>query len=309
VADLELQVGRRRVKVTHPDRVLFPGDGVTKGDLAEYYEAVGEAIVPHLRERPFTLKRYPYGIRGQPYFAKQAPKGKPTWLPTRQFRTWPREGGSRLVDFALVNEPAAVVWMVQMNCIDMNAWYSRVDKPDRPDFVLFDLDPPDSRDGFAKAIRVAHLIREALEELELRSYVKTSGADGIHVLLPITRRSTYPQTYEFAELLSRQLEAQHPGLVTTEWLKKKRRGVLVDHRQNGHGKTIASVYSVRPKPGAPVSTPLRWEELTEKVRPRDFGRREALDRVAKHGDLFEPVLRGGQALAPALRRLQAAKPE
>jgi bifunctional non-homologous end joining protein LigD len=307
--DLELAVGRRRVRVTHPDRVLFPGDGVTKGDLAEYYAAIGDAIVPHLRERPFTLKRYPYGIRGQPYFAKQAPKGKPPWVPTRRFRTWPREGESRLVDFTLVNEPAALVWMVQMNCIDMNAWYSRVDKPDRPDFVLFDLDPPDSRDGFVEAIRVAHLIREALEGLDLRSYVKTSGADGIHVLLPIARRATFKQTYEFAELLSRQLEAEHPGLVTTEWLKKKRRGVLVDHRQNGHGKTIASVYSVRPKPGAPVSTPLRWEELTERVRPRDFGRREALDRIAKHGDLFEPVLKGGQALAPALRQLRAARPD
>ena len=307
--DLELQVGRRRVRVTHPDRVLFPGDGVTKGDLAEYYAAIGDVIVPHLRDRPFTLKRYPYGIRAQPYFAKQAPKGKPPWIPTRQFRTWPREGESRLVDFALVNEPAALVWMVQMNCIDMNAWYSRVDKPDRPDFVLFDLDPPDSQNGFVEAIQVAHLIREALEELELRSHVKTSGADGIHVLLPIARRATFPQTYEFAELLSRQLEAEHPGLVTTQWLKKKRRGVLVDHRQNGHGKTIASVYSVRPKPGAPVSTPLRWEELTERVRPRDFGRREALDRGAKYGDLFEPVLKGGQALGPALRRLQAEKPD
>jgi bifunctional non-homologous end joining protein LigD len=309
LSDLELTVGRRRVRVTHPERVLFPADGVTKGDLAEYYAAIGDAIVPHLRERPFTLKRYPYGIRGQPYFAKQAPKGKPPWIPTRRFRTWPREGESRLVDFTLVNEPAALVWMVQMNCIDMNAWYSRVDKPDRPDFVLFDLDPPDSRDGFVEAIRVAHLIREALEGLNLRSYVKTSGADGIHVLLPIARRATFKQTYEFAELLSRQLEAEHPGLVTTEWLKKKRRGVLVDHRQNGHGKTIASVYSVRPKPGAPVSTPLRWEELTERIRPRDFGRREALDRVAKHGDLFEPVLRGGQALGPGLRRLRAARPD
>ena len=309
MSDLELTVGRRRVRVTHPERVLFPGDGVTKGDLAEYYAAIGDAIVPHLRDRPFTLKRYPYGIRGQPYFAKQAPKGKPPWIPTRRFRTWPREGESRLVDFTLVNEPAALVWMVQMNCIDMNAWYSQVDKPDRPDFVLFDLDPPDSRNGFVEAIRVAHLIREALEGLELRSYVKTSGADGIHVLLPIARRATFKQTYEFAELLSRQLEAEHPGLVTTEWLKKKRRGVLVDHRQNGHGKTIASVYSVRPKPGAPVSTPLRWEELTERIRPRDFGRREALDRVAKHGDLFEPVLRGGQALGPGLRRLRAARPD
>ena len=302
--DLELSVGRRRVRLTSADRVLFAGDGVTKGDLAAYYVEIGSAIVPHLRDRPFTLKRYPHGIDDRPYFAKQAPKGKPSWLPTRKFRTWPREGGSRLVDFALVNEPAAVAWMVQMNCIDMNAWYSRVDKPERPDYVVFDLDPPESRNGFVQAIKVAHLVREALERLELDSYVKTSGADGIHVLVPITRRSSYPETYEFAERVSRGLEAAHPGLVTTEWLKKKRRGVLVDHRQNGHGKTIASVYSVRPKPGAPVSTPLRWEELTEKVRPRDFGRREAVERVAKHGDLFEPVLRGGQALGPALKTLR-----
>ena len=304
MSDAELDVGRHSIRVSSADRVLFPEDGVTKGDLAAYYAEIGPAIVPHLRDRPFTLKRYPHGIHEQPYFAKQVPKGKPAWLPTRQFRTYPREGGSRLVDFALVNEPAAAVWMVQMNCIDMNAWYSRVDKPDRPDFVLFDLDPPESRNGFVEAIRVAHLIREALDRLELRSYVKTSGADGIHVLVPITRRSTYKDTYDFAELVSRRVEDENPGLATTEWLKKKRRGVLVDHRQNGHGKTIASVYSVRPKPGAPVSTPLRWEELGEKVRPRDFGMREALARVQKHGDLFEPVLQGGQALGPALRALR-----
>jgi bifunctional non-homologous end joining protein LigD len=301
----ELHIGRRHVRLTSPDRVVFPGDGFTKRDLVSYYVDVAPAIVPHLRNRPFTLKRYPHGIRGQPYFHKQAPQGKPSWIPTRRFRTWPREGASRLVDFTLVNEPAALAWMVQMNCIDMNAWYSRVDKPDRPDYVVFDLDPPESRNGFAQAIQVAHLVREALERLELRSYVKTSGADGIHVLVPITRRSSFAETYEFAERVSRGLEEQNQGLVTTEWLKKKRRGVLVDHRQNGHGKTIASVYSVRPKPGAPVSTPLHWEELGEKVRPRDFGMREALERVERHGDLFEPVLKGGQALGPPLRALRA----
>jgi bifunctional non-homologous end joining protein LigD len=288
--------------------VLFPGDGVTKGDLFKYYREVSTAIVPHLRGRPFTMKRWREGIAGQAFFQKQAPKGMPSWIKTRQFRTWPREGDSRLVDFPLVDDELALLWMVQMHCIDMNAWYSRVDKPHRPDFVLFDLDPPDSRNGFALAVRVAHLVREALERLELRSYVKTSGADGIHVLVPIARRSTFDDTYEFAELLSRELEAEHPGLVTTEWLKKKRRGVLVDHRQNGWGKTIASVYSVRPKPGAPVSTPLRWEELSERVRPRDFGRREALERIERHGDLFEPALGGGQPLGPALRALRSNVP-
>jgi len=293
----------KTVKLSSADRVLYPEDGVTKGDLFDYYGKVGPTIVPHLENRPFTMKRYPHGIYGEAFFQKQAPKHLPSWIPTRQFRTWPREGESRLVDFALVNSPEAVLFMVQNNCIDMNAWYSRVDKPDRPDFVLFDLDPPD--DGFELAIEVAHLIGELLDELELPGYVKTSGADGIHVVAPITRRSTFHQTYAFAEQASRLLETRHPGKITTEWLKKKREGVLVDHRQNGHGKTIASVYSVRPKPGAPVSTPLRWEELGEKVRPRDFGRREVLARVEKLGDLFEPVLRGGQSLGPALRRLRA----
>src|SRR6266542_1026057 len=276
------------VNLSSPDRVLYPDDGITKGDLFEYYRAAAPTLVPHLRDRPFTMKRYPHGITGEVFFQKQAPKHLPDWIPTRQFRTWPREGGSRLVDFALVNSSEAVLFMVQNNCIDMNAWYSRVDKPHRPDFVLFDLDPPDG--GFELTIEVAHLINELLDEVGLPGYVKTSGADGIHVVAPITRRSTFEQTYAFAERASQLLERSHPGRVTTEWLKKKRRGVLVDHRQNGWGKTIASVYSVRPKPGAPVSTPLRWEELRSDVRPRDFTMAVALDRVAELGDLFAPVL-------------------
>src|SRR5438552_3603045 len=297
--------GNREVRLSSADRVLFPDDGITKGDLFAYYRQVAPMLLPHLRDRPFTMKRYPHGIDGEVFFQKQAPKHLPDWIPTRQFRTWPREGGSRLVDFALVNSTEAVLFMVQNNCIDMNAWYSRVDKPDRPDFVLFDLDPPDEPDAFALCIRVAHLVKAALDDLELESYVKTSGSDGIHVLVPIARRSTFEDTYEFAELVSRNLEDRHPGEVTTEWLKKKRAGVLVDHRQNGWGKTIASVYSVRPKPGAPVSTPLRWDELTQEVRPRDFSMQVTLERVEEHGDLFEPVLHGKQALGPALRALRA----
>jgi bifunctional non-homologous end joining protein LigD len=299
-----LAVTTRTVNLSNPDRVLFPEDGVTKGDVFEYYRAVGETLVPHLRHRPFTMKRYPHGIYGEVFFQKQAPKHLPRWIPTRRFTTHPREGGSRLVDFALVNSTEAVLFMVQNNCIDMNAWYSRVDKPHRPDFVLFDLDPPNEPDGFELAIEVAHLIRELLDELELPGYVKTSGADGIHVVAPITRRSTFEQTYSFAEGVSRLLEQRHPGKLTTQWLKKKREGVLVDHRQNGWGKTIASVYSVRPKPGAPVSTPLHWDELTPAVRPRDFTMATALERIERHGDLFEAVLRGGQALGPALRRVR-----
>jgi bifunctional non-homologous end joining protein LigD len=292
------------VKLSSPERVLYPDDGITKGDIFAYYERVAPTMLPHLRDRPFTMKRYPHGINGEVFFQKQAPRGMPDWIPTRRFTTHPRDGGSREVDFPLMNSPEAVLWMVQMNCVDMNAWYSRVDNPGRPDYVVFDLDPPEEPDGFAQAIEVAHLIRELLEEVELPGYVKTSGADGIHVLAPIQRRAGFDKTYAFAEAASRLLESRHPGLVTTEWLKKKRSGVLVDHRQNGWGKTIASVYSVRPKPGAPVSTPLRWEELTPDVRPRDFSMEIALRRVDENGDLFLPVLDEPRPLGAAAKRLQ-----
>jgi bifunctional non-homologous end joining protein LigD len=296
------------VKLSSPDRVLFPGDGITKGDLFAYYDKVADAILPHLRDRPFTMKRFRDGAGGPGFFQKQAPKGMPEWIPTRRFTTHPREGGTREVDFPLVNSREALLWMVQMHCIDMNAWYSRIDNPGRPDFVLFDLDPPDEADGFRQAIKVAHLIRELLDEIELPGYVKTSGADGIHVVAPIVRRATFEDAYNFAEAASRLLEARHPGLVTTEWLKKKREGVLVDHRQNGWGKTIASVYSVRPKPGAPVSTPLRWEELTEDVTPRTFTMEKALERVARDGDLFAAVLREKRPLAAAAKKLARLAP-
>jgi bifunctional non-homologous end joining protein LigD len=291
------------VKLSSADRVLFPDDGVTKGDLFAYYEQIAPVLVPHLRDRPFTMKRFREGIAGTGFFQKQAPKGMPSWIPTRRFTTHPREGGAREVDFPLVNSAEALLWMVQMHCIDMNAWYSRVDKPDKPDYVVFDLDPPDEPDGFTQAIRVAHLVRGLLDELELPGYVKTSGADGIHVLAPIERRATFDATYAFAEAASRLLELRHPGEVTTEWLKKKRSGVLVDHRQNGWGKTIASVYSVRPKPGAPVSTPLLWEELTLDVTPQRFTMEAVLERVERLGDLYVDVLEAKRPLGAATKRL------
>jgi bifunctional non-homologous end joining protein LigD len=298
----EAGAGKRVVRLSSEDRVLWPDDGITKGDLWDYYDAVADVLVPHLRDRPFTMKRWREGIERDSFFQKQAPKGMPAWIPTRQFRTYPREGESRLVDFPLVNSREALLWMVQFHCIDMNAWYSRVDKPDRPDFVLFDLDPPD--DGFREAVRVALLVRDGLAELGLEGWPKTSGAGGMHVLVPIARRASFEQTHEFAGLLSKGLEERHPGVVTTEWLKEKRRGVFLDYHQNAAGKTIASVYSVRPKPGAPVSTPLRWEELTDDLDDRALGMAAVQERIERQGDLFAPVLETPQPLGAALRELR-----
>jgi bifunctional non-homologous end joining protein LigD len=203
-----------------------------------------------------------------------------------------------------VNDDLALLWMVNMGCIDCNTWYSRVDKPDRPDWVLFDLDPsPDV--GFAETIEVTLLVKQALDALGLASFPKTSGSEGMHVLVPVERRCTYDDTREFAEIVARAIARTHRGLATTEWSKVKRRGVLIDANQNGEGKTIASVYSVRPKPGAPVSTPLRWDEVNEKLNPAIYTMDVVRSRIGQHGDLYEGLLTTKQRLGPALRALGA----
>ena len=292
------------VKLTSGDRILFPEDGITKGDLFAYYDAVADTLVPHLRDRPFTMKRYREGLAGGAFFQKQAPKGMPSWIPTRRFATRTRDGRkARDVDFPLVNSREALLWMVQMHCIDMNAWYSRVDEPDRPDWVVFDLDPPDG--DFAAGVTAARLVGDLMTELGLRAYAKTSGADGVHVFVPVERRHSYDETHAFAEAAALVLEARHPGAVTTEWLKAKRSGVLIDYNQNGRGRTTASVYSVRPTIGATVSTPLLWEEVDDRLDRRAFTMETVLRRIEEHGDLFAPVLAGGQTLDEPMRTLQA----
>jgi len=293
------------VRLSNLDKLFWPEEGVTKGDLIDYYRAIAPVLVPHLRRRPFTMRRYPDGAYGKAFFQKDAPKHMPEWIPRFrvQVSTRERPPRQRWIDAPLVNDARALLWMANMGCIDMNAWYSRVDRPDRPDFVLFDLDP--STDvGFPETVQVALLVKQALDALGLVSFAKTSGADGIHVLAPVERRYTYAETREFCEVVAGAIARTHRGLATTEWSKAKRRGVLIDANQNGEGKTVASVYSVRPKPGAPVSTPLRWEELDESLDPRAFTMEVVLERVRHSGDLFAGVLTTRQRLEPALRALR-----
>jgi bifunctional non-homologous end joining protein LigD len=301
----EIRKGKRGLKLSNLDKPFWPEEGITKGDLLSYYRAVAVALVPHLRDRPFTLKRYPDGWQGEFFFQKDAPKHMPEWIETREIEVTTRESPRqrRKIRAPLANDELALLWMVNMGCIDMNTWYSRVDKPDRPDWVLFDLDPsPDV--GFAETVEVALLVKQALDALGLRGYPKTSGSDGMHVLVPIARRHTYADTREFSAIVGGALARTHRGLVTTEWSKAKRRGVLIDSNQNGEGKTIASVYSVRPRVGAPVSTPLRWEEVNADLDPAEFTMDVVLERVRVRGDLFADVLGGGQSLGAALRSLR-----
>jgi bifunctional non-homologous end joining protein LigD len=299
-----IKKGSRELKLSNLDKVFFPVEGITKGDLLEYYRAVAPAIVPHLKDRPFTMVRWPDGIEGKKFFQKDAPSHMPEWIPTFRTQVSTRQSPpqKKWVNFPVVNDELALLWMVNMGCIDMNAWYSRVDKSDRPDFVLFDLDPsPDV--GVKETVQVALLVKEALDAFGLVGFPKTSSAEGMHVLVPVERRYTYEDTRQFAEIVAGAIARTHRGLATTEWTKSKRRGVLIDSNQNGEGKTIASVYSVRPRPGAPVSTPLRWSEVNEDLDPLSFSMPVVLERVRKHGDLFEGVLTTRQRLTDALKAL------
>jgi bifunctional non-homologous end joining protein LigD len=301
----EVVVESERVTLSNPDKVFWPDEGITKADLFEYYRAIAPLLVPHLRDRPFTMRRYPDGANGKAFFQKDAPKHMPEWIPTYRAHVSTRESPPRKkwIEAPLVNETDALLWMVNMGCIDMNTWYSRVDRPDRPDFVLFDLDPsPDV--AFPETIQVALIVKAALDALGLVSFPKTSSADGMHILVPIERRYTFDDTREFSEIVARAIARSHQGLATNEWSKAKRRGVLIDSNQNGEGKTIASVYSVRPRPGAPVSTPLRWDEVNESLDPLAFTMDAVLERVRTHGDLFEGVLTTRQRLDRALNALR-----
>jgi bifunctional non-homologous end joining protein LigD len=301
----EIRSGRRMLKLSNLDKPFWPEEGITKGDLLRYYRAVAPVLVPHLAGRPFTMKRYPDGWQGAFFFQKDAPAGMPEWLERERILVSTRERPPRKkwIDAPIVNDELSLLWMVNMGCIDLNVWYSRIDRPERPDFVLFDLDP--SADvGFAETVEVALLVKQALDALGLESFPKTSGSDGLHVLVPVARRYTYDDTREFSEIIARALARTHRGLVTTEWTRAKRRGVLIDSNQNGEGKTIASVYSVRPQAAAPVSTPLRWSEVNEKLDPAAFTMDVVLDRVSRDGDLYAPVLSERQSLTAALRSLR-----
>jgi bifunctional non-homologous end joining protein LigD len=298
-----LRKGKRELRLSNVDKVFWPEEGITKGDLLAYYRDVAKVLVPHLRSRPFTMKRYPDGWNGGHFFQKQAPSHMPDWIKRAPFPASTREGEKKVTDYALVDDELALLWMVNMGCIDMHVWSSRVDKPEHPDWVMFDLDPAEGA-TFEDVVTVARLVKETLELLDLQGFPKTSGSRGIHVLVPIARRHTHAEAREFASIIAGALARAHPGLVTTEWARTKRKGVLVDANQNGPGKTNASVYSVRPRAEAPVSTPLRWEEIQPGLDLTTFTMGTVLDRVARDGDLFEGVLTGKQSLTKALKALR-----
>jgi bifunctional non-homologous end joining protein LigD len=285
----------RTVRLSNVDKVFFSGAGYTKGDLIQYYVSVAPLLLPHLQGRALSMSRYPDGADGPSFYEKQCPGHAPDWIVRAPIHSDHR---GEPIDFCTAPDVESLMWLANMACIEIHPWLSRVERPDRPDFAIFDLDPADGA-GWDQVVYVAGLINVVLERLGLAAYPKTSGATGLHVYVPLEPEYDYRRVRRFVETVGRMVAAADPDSVTMEWDIPKRAGkVFIDHNQNVGGKTIASVYSVRPRPGAPVSTPVLWDELGS-VHPDDYTMATVWPRFRQYGDLFAPVLGGGQRLEAA----------
>ena len=285
--DAELSVAGSRVRLTNLQKVFWAESGITKRDLLQYYADVSHALLPHLLDRAMVMKRYPNGAYGKWFFMKRAPDPRPDWIETCAIE---HKSGS-VIDFPMIQDLRSLLWVVNLGCIDLNQWYARCDDIDRPDHVHFDLDPvPDA--SFEKVLEAALMVREALVSLGMPSFVKTTGSSGVHIYVPIVRGPSQKDVWRFAKALAQTLAARAPRLLTAEYRIARRPSdrVLVDYNQNAWGRTLASIYSPRPKPRAPVSTPLTWEEVEKGVTLDDFRIDNVPERVRELGDLWKPLL-------------------
>lgn len=285
--NVELQLGERVVRLTHLDKPFWPDEGLTKRDLLQYYADISPFLLPHLVDRPMTMKRYPNGAYGEFFFMKRAPSARPDWLQTCSVH----HPSGNVIDYPLVNDIAALLWVINLGCIDLNPSYARCGDVDHPDVLHFDLDPVPGA-TFETVLDAALLVHDALDALHIPNYAKTTGSRGIHVYVPIEHGPDQREVWQFARRFASAVEKRAPKLVTTVYkVSARARGrVLIDYNQNQWGRTLASVYSVRPKPRAPVSMPVTWSEVERGFRIEQFRLENAVQRVRAKGDLWAPML-------------------
>jgi bifunctional non-homologous end joining protein LigD len=294
VAETTLKVGRRSVRISSADKILFPDDGITKADLANYYAAVAPAMVDHTRDRPLNLWRWNRGIANEVVIQQAIPKGAPDWV--KRVTVPRRRGGD--VTHAVGGEAATLVWLANQNCITPHVWTGRADKPDQPDRIVFDFDPPDDSDrSHLDAIRAGALaIGDLLREKGLQPYAMTSGSRGIHVVAPLRRGPDSNTVRTVAGEWAEELAARLPDVLTTSWRKEGRGGrVLVDAARNTYAQTAVAAYAVRAKPGAPVATPLFWDEIAD-AEPQGWTLRDVPARLEERGDPWEGIAKAAAAL-------------
>lgn len=285
--DVEIIVRGNKVKLTNLEKIFWPKLRLTKRDLLQYYADVSRWLLPHLKNRAMVMKRYPNGINGPFFFMKRAPSPRPSFISVCPIQ----HASGNIIEFPVIQDLASLLWVVNLGCIDLNPWYARCGDVHRPDYLHFDLDPVEGT-PFQCVLETALLVRDALEALQIPSYAKTTGSRGIHVYVPIARGPDQKQVWSFAKKFSKELEQRHPKVVTAEYrvAKRPKGRVLVDYNQNAWNRTLASVYSVRPKPQATVSVPVTWKEVERGVRIEDFTMRNVPGRVKRLGDLWEPLL-------------------
>jgi bifunctional non-homologous end joining protein LigD len=284
---IEVACGNRQVKLTNLNKLFWPELKITKRDLLQYYADVSTVLLPHLQDRAMVMKRYPNGAAGDFFFMKRAPSPRPAWIEICSIS----HGSGNIIDFPIIQDLPALLWVINLGCIDLNQWYARCDDVDRPDYLHFDLDPvPGAK--FQQVRESALVVRDALESLKMPCYPKTTGSKGIHVYVPIVRGPTQKQVWTIAKEIAQVLEAANPKLITAEYrIAKRPKGrVLVDYNQNAWGRTLASVYSIRPTPKAMVSTPVTWKEIERGIDVEDFRIDNVRKRIQKLGDLWAPLV-------------------
>ena len=298
--NFDLKVGKTILHLTNQDKIYFPDDRITKGDIVNYYRDVASLMLPYLKDRPQSMNRFPNGIKGPGFFQKDIDVEKsPDWIKTEKVFS---ESTKEYIDYLICNDKATLMYMANLGCIEINPWNSQISKPEYPDWMVIDLDP--EKIDFIHVVTVALEVKSLMDEYEVPCYCKTSGATGLHIYVPLNAKYDYDTVKAFAHVVAHIINSRLPEITSLERLPKRRQHkIYVDFLQNRRGQTLAAPYSVRPRPGATVSTPLEWKEVNKKLDPKTFTIKNILKRVEKKGDLWKPVIGKGINLEKIIREL------
>lgn len=301
--ELLKKIGKQELKLTNQNKIYFPDDDVTKGDVIAFYQSISKYILPHLKNRPQSMNRYPNGIDGMSFYQKDAADETPDWIETQKVFS---ESSDKYINYIICNDKETLAYLNNLGCIELNIWTSKIQKADNPDYLVLDLDPSE-KNTFEDVIKTAQVVKEVLDLAEIEGLPKTSGSSGIHIYIPMNAKYTYEQVKDFGHLLMQMVQQKLPDLTTLERSLKKRDKdkIYLDYLQNRRGQTLASVYSLRPKKGATVSMPLDWKEVKKGLKPTDFNIYNALDRLKEKGDIFKPVLGKGVDMLKAIKKLSS----
>ena len=300
--DVEKSIGKQKLKLTNQNKIYFPDDDVTKGDVIDFYQSISKYILPHLKDRPQSMNRYPNGINGMSFYQKDAAEETPEWIEIQKVFS---ESSDKYINYIICNDRETMAYLNNLGCIELNVWTSKIQKADNPDYLVLDLDPSE-KNSFEDVIETAQAVKEVLDLAGVGGYPKTSGSSGIHVYIPMNAKYSYDQVKNFGHLLMQMVQKKLPDLTTLERSLQKRdkNKIYLDYLQNRRGQTLASVYSLRPKNGAPVSMPLEWKEVKNGLKPTDFNIHNSLDRLKEKGDIFKPILGKGIDMLKAIKKLE-----